>query len=1008
MLEERKLATVLFADVVGFTSLAERTDPEIVARMVDTAFRELGQIVTEHGGTVDKYMGDSVMAMFGVPVAHDDDAERAVAAALAMRELGGDLVFSIGVNSGEVMATVMGGEGEVTVIGDTVNVAARLEKTAAPGEVLCGRLTAELAGSRVSFRSRQPVLLKGKREPVEVWEALSLRPADARPDTDGPALVGRQDELAFLEAQWRRTCRDRQPHMVVVCGDAGSGKSRLTAELARLCEAEGTVVRSTYPAYGAMGGARVAADVIAQLGPVADPDVDVRVRSIAGEVDKSLQSIDPGAMHQEQLWALARLLQEKGGDRPLLIMIDDVHRSGEQMLRLLSELTGHLNNVALLTVLSGRTEPPGWLTWFPAATTVRLGPLSRPDALALARGFSCERPLNAEAADFLVERAGGNPLYLRELVAMGRAQGLLVEDAGQYRLAATASIPATLQALLASRLDALDPDQKRAVQLAAVMGGASPAHLEALGATDPEVALRSLVENGLMRQSPEGRYETADSMLREVAYETLPRNVRGELHRAAAAIVSPEESARHLERAAHYLPDDDTLALAAADALVKTAEGYLAASRHLDAMRMLEQAVELGTRQPSTLLELGRTQALCGKHDDAIETLALIADDANDETIALERDQAAANVTVFTDPATSLPALQAVTARWRSLGDTTKEAWGHANTGVALFQLSRMEEAGDELERGLEIFAASGERSGAVAASSFLCLARPADRRVAGWLADALAFAEETGDRTRKLNALTTLAWHHTIRSLWGSPTDTQVAEGFAHQLADLADELGAVDLAVHGWSLLAVMARFSGRLDEAAAYAGTLESVGGSLSVSFPWLRWAATFAVTTAAGTRGATPPFPPDSSADPVVEMAAYVIEAELTVAGRVEEALARFDTSDRPDLGTIGDLAAVMNGLALVLAGRTDEALPCAQRAASAARALDAGPTARAAAALLAEITGDASGLPPAPDAVGCLGDALVLRARARLGEPTALEALRRGARELAMPGLLLGL
>ena len=204
--EERKLATVLFADVVGFTSLAERTDPEVVARLVDTAFRELGDIVADHGGTVDKYMGDSVLAVFGVPLAHDDDAERAVAAAMAMRHLGGDLVFSIGVNSGEVMAKAVGAGGAITVIGDTVNVAARLEKAAGPGEVLCGRLTTELAGGRIVFRERQPILLKGKQEPVEVWEAVSLQPVDLEPSTAAPPLVGRDDELAFLQAQWRRVC----------------------------------------------------------------------------------------------------------------------------------------------------------------------------------------------------------------------------------------------------------------------------------------------------------------------------------------------------------------------------------------------------------------------------------------------------------------------------------------------------------------------------------------------------------------------------------------------------------------------------------------------------------------------------------------------------------------------------------------------------------------------------------------------------------------------------------
>ncbi len=243
-LEERKLATVVFADVVGFTSLAERTDPEVVARLVDAAFRQLGDIVADHGGTVDKYMGDSLMAVFGVPLAHDDDAERAVAAAMEMRHLGGDLVFSIGVNSGEVMATAMGAGGGMTVIGDTVNVAARLEKAAGPGEVLCGRLTTELVGGRIAFRARQPVLLKGKQEPVEVWEAVSLRPVDSQPSAPSPPLVGRDDELAFLEAQWRRVCRDGRPQVVVVCGDAGSGKTRVTTELARAAEVDGTVIRA--------------------------------------------------------------------------------------------------------------------------------------------------------------------------------------------------------------------------------------------------------------------------------------------------------------------------------------------------------------------------------------------------------------------------------------------------------------------------------------------------------------------------------------------------------------------------------------------------------------------------------------------------------------------------------------------------------------------------------------------------------------------------------------------
>jgi class 3 adenylate cyclase len=266
VVEERKLATVLFADVVGFTSLAERTDPEAVARLVDRALGRLAQVVVDHGGTVDKYMGDALMAVFGVPVAHDDDAERAVAAALAMRALGGELTFSIGINSGEVMATTLGRPGGMTVIGDVVNVAARLEKVAGPGEVICGPLTAQLAGRAVSLRRRPPVALKGKREPVEAWEAIGLRPFELDAADDRPPLVGRDTELTFLRGQWEAVRNERVARVVVLCGDAGSGATRLANELAAAASGDGRVVRVSYPAYGPIGGARVMAEMIRQLG----------------------------------------------------------------------------------------------------------------------------------------------------------------------------------------------------------------------------------------------------------------------------------------------------------------------------------------------------------------------------------------------------------------------------------------------------------------------------------------------------------------------------------------------------------------------------------------------------------------------------------------------------------------------------------------------------------------------------------------------------------------------
>jgi class 3 adenylate cyclase/tetratricopeptide (TPR) repeat protein len=1040
-LEERKLATVLFADVVGFTSLADRTDHEVVARMVDTAFRRLSEVVAEHGGTVDKYMGDSVMAVFGVPVAHDDDAERAVAAGLAMKELGGDLAFSIGINSGEVMATVVGRAGDFTVIGDTVNVAARLEKVASAGEVLCGRLTVDLATRAVVFRERGSVVLKGKREPVEVWEAAAMRYAVGAPE-DGdarsgePPLIGRADELAFLESQWRRVCRDRRAQVVLLCGDAGSGKTRLLKELVRRVESEGTVVHAAYPAYGSMGGPRVAAEVIRQLGPVDDPEVNARVLSATGEIDPSLQSVDPAAIRQEQLWAFRRLLYEKSSKTPLLVVIDDMHRGGDQTLTLLSELAARLDDVPLMTLLVGRTEPADWLSRFPTATRVPLGALSQSDAKVLAGAFVGAKQIDAQTAQILVERAHGNPLYLRELVVMARERGLLVDDGDSCRLIAPggaagdvtsdvrgdvrgdvtsraallASVPATLQALLAARLDALDPVHKLAVQHVAVVGEAASAEqVQALGTSEAATVLQELADAGLLRQLDDGRYDTVDPLLREVAYEMLPRNARGELHRRAASTTSRSvEKARHLDRAAGYLVDDEVAASEAAEALAAAGEALIEMSRHLDAIGFLERAVALGCERTSTLLALAQAQSLCGRAEDALETLARIADDPADPSIAIERDHTAANSKTFTDPAWALPRLQEVAERWQLLGVTEKEAWARANAGVASFYMSRMEEAAAQLLSALALFEEIGDSNGRIATSSFLCLAKPADKRVPGWLADALEFAEQAGDRSREMTVLTTLAWHQFFRSFCGDAADMVTASKSARRMAELAEQLGASDLAIHGWSLLAFMERMSGEFDKASKCTAALERVANGLRPNDRWLAWAATFSVTVARGERGMTPPFPPDSSSDPVTAMAALVVEAELILAGRAGESVGRFENTAHPDLGPIGDLGGIFYAIGLVISGRGAEALAFAERSMRAAIALDAHSALIAATALRAEITGDLEELGPPPKEAHSLSDVLVLRAHAAHGDPEAAVSLKIGVERLAMPGLAAGI
>lgn len=1006
--EERKLATVLFADVVGFTSLAERVDPEALSRMVDAAFLELAAVVVEHGGTVDKYMGDSLMAVFGVPLAHDDDAERAVAAALSMRRLGGDLVFAIGVNTGEVMVGAPGG-GDTTVIGDAVNVAARLEKAAAPGEVLCGRLTVELARRRVDFEERRTVVLKGKRDPVEVWAALRLRrgPERAPGAADRTPMVGRQEELAFLENQVRRVGTDSQPALVVVCGEAGSGKTRLLEELASLA-AGARVVRAAYPTYGVLGGRQVAADLIDQLGASVDPDIELRVRSVLGELDPSLKAMDANSVEREQLWALGQLVKEKTAEQPLVVLIDDLHAADEKTLELIGHLAVHMRDQPLLTVVAGRTEPAEWLARFATATTLRLRPLTGALAEDLA-SMLVGGPLGDDARAFLTERAKGNPLYLRELVAMARERGVLVDDGSGYRLTEERVVPASLQALLAARLDALDRQEKAVFQELSVLGEGTMAELEALGIPETAAALAALVDRGLVRDAGEASYEAADPLLGEVAYDMLPRSARGELHRRAASVVGrPDERVRHLERASEYLAEDVSLAAEAAQALASQGLALLEGFRHLDALRLLERSVELGMRRPGVLLALGSLQAACGKTDEALATIALIPDDHADPVLMAERDHTAANTKAFTDPAWAAPRLLEAAERWRSLGNVGKEAWAHANAGVAFFYMSEMARSAAALEEAMSLFETAGDRAGVVAASAFLCLAKPEDPRVESWLTDAVAFADESGDRNRQATPLTTLAWRHFFRSFAGSAAEVASAEDYAARLGSLSHDLVLFDMGIHSHSLRAVMARGTGRFDVAQAEIDALSALptpSGQRQVS--WLAWAASFAVALATDSPAAAAPFPPSDSVDPEVWVATLLVEWSLVLAGRLEEVLTGRPQEPAALKGTLRDAVAVAQAMALVFTGRGEEARPLLERAVTAAAVLGAPPVARAARAMLAELEGrmpDEGSIPAGPSVSG----ALVLRARAAAGDGVAVGELESMAEALRAPGLLTGL
>jgi class 3 adenylate cyclase/tetratricopeptide (TPR) repeat protein len=1015
-LDERKLATVLFADVVGFTSLAERSDPERVARTVDAAFRRLAEIVTEHGGTIDKYMGDSLMAVFGVPAAHDDDAERAVAAGLAMRAVGGDLAFSIGINTGEVMVMSLGRDDAPTVVGDAVNVAARLEKAASAGEVLVGPLTAQLAGANMSLRERDPVMLKGKREPVSVFEAVAVRRGgDGVPETRVP-LVGRADELSFLGSQWRRVVRGGRPAVVLITGDAGVGTTRLAEELAARVSSEGRVAWASYPAYGGMGGSRVADEIIGAVGLTGDPEIDRRVRSLAGEFDPALKEIDPAGLYQEQLWAFARLLGHASADQPLLLVIDDFHRAGDKSLQLVADLVSRVDSGALLVALVGRPQPSEWLARFPAASTVHLDALGRDDALKLVEVLGDDGDLGRDDAEFLAGRSGGNPLFLRELVALAADRRRVAGGDGGLP-----AVPPTLRTILAARLDALAADEKSALQHLAVLGQPVPvARVKALGLVGGEAVLESLAARDLVRRrGPEPRYDVADPLLAEVAYEALPHNVRAERHRLAGSEADTvDERVRHFERAVEYAPDDGALAEEAATVLAVAGRELFEVFRHDDAARVLQRAVELGEDRPATVLLLAEAQNVQVRSQDALDTLALLPSDLGDPALEAQRIHLTGTAKMFTDAAReALVHLDDAAQRWRAVGNGSKEAWALANKGAALFNMSRMSEAAASLEAAITVFDAAGDRPGLLAAQSFLALIHPADPRVPEWLEDAVRHAEEVGDRSREHAAMISLAWNHYFRSRLGGPDDVAGATANAVRLAELAHDLGNRDFYAHGTSLRANLARLAGQLDVARAVLEEGREFMAGFSSAETILPEAVTFAVELAEG----GDPQPPEAieSLNPVIGIAALIVAEAYVLAGRPQDARAYYRSDQaRPQVPSLEPLLPGLTlALSRVLTGELDEAGLMLERAVECADAIRAAPAGAAARALMAEVlvrTGSESArarelLDAARAAgVGGVAGAIVMRAAAVLDEPEARQNLPAVVAALHVPGLLLGL
>jgi class 3 adenylate cyclase/tetratricopeptide (TPR) repeat protein len=615
----RKVVTVLFCDVVGSTALGESVDPEALQGLLARYFERMSGIIESHGGSVEKFIGDAVMAVFGVPVAHEDDALRACRAAVEMRDALSELGVEgrIGVNTGETLT----GTQERLATGDAVNVAARLEQAAEPGEVLIGAETVGLVGGAVEVGEERQLELKGKGEPVGARPLLAVREAAER--THAERFVGRERELQQLVDGWDRAVTGERCELVTVVGDPGVGKSRLVAET--LDRIDARVVRGRCLSYGEGVTYWPVVEVVKQLAALPTDEFAAQsIRSLLGESDANSGT-------DEIAWAFRKLLEEQA---PLVVCFDDIQWGEETFLQLV-ESTALLSTYApLLLLCMARPElldrRPGW------PGTLRLEPLPAEEAAQLVGDAVPD-----EARERIVHAAGGNPLFLTEMVALSE------EGSGEV------DVPPTLRALLAARLDQLDGAERRVLERGAVEGELfHRGTVQALAPEEKEVTprLAALVRKELVRpdrpQLPhEDAYRFRHLLIRDAAYDALPKATRAELHRRFAvwleahgeSLVELDEIVGyHLEQACRYQTElgllvEDELREAARRHLTTAGRSALAREDLIAAAQLQRRAVRLvpeGEVDAPLEIDLAETFLLSGNVEEAYRSLGQLAERA--------------------------------------------------------------------------------------------------------------------------------------------------------------------------------------------------------------------------------------------------------------------------------------------------------------------------------------------------------------------------------------------
>ena len=813
--EERRIVTALFADIVGFTALAEHRDPEEVKHLVDRAFAQLAENVTDFGGVVDKIVGDEIVALFGAPVAHSDDAERAVRAGLRMQstmqqllqDFGPAVAIRVGINTGEVLVGSTTTGGDYTAMGDVMNSASRLQELADAGQVLVGETTMAATGDAIKYKAAGPLPARGREDPLDAWVAVeTTRPPGLR-RRKAEVFVGREPELAFLQAQASMATDLNTAQLSIVLGEAGMGKTRLIQEVSDRLAAriDVSILEGRCVAYGEANVWWPIGEVVRQLYGL-QPDMaklesETIVRSALNErfgqdnpenarmltalmhalgYDTALRGGERNRNRSEVMLAVTQVMEFELRQRAVIMVLTDMHWAAGAVWVLLDHLLTELARTPLFLMISTQSVDESEIfAGRHGVSMVRLGPLQTEDSKRLLQEVGSE--LSDEDAAELVVRSGGNPYFLEELagfVASGAGSSLTVPG----RLATESGadldeLPDTLRGIVAARLDALEPNQRALIEDASVLGrsgsvnGLASLAREVRGSESIDGALASLVAQDLLSVNG-SRYEFQSDLVRDVAYGTLTKTVRAQRHAGIARFLEEAQTGRIRN-----------------SVVVAIAENYRAAAQLASEVSLVPNLdrSELLTKALGWLDQAGYRALAVGESVQAERWFDYGVDLAEDnEALAgflFGRAKARCEIRDVVGSRSDLDRLEPLVTQ-----DQVMAARALVVRGDVDRKAGDLDRAAGELREAADRLAVLGVPADQALALRLLGLTemdRSDDSLATQALLSSRTVAAKTGDRRSEAWALQSLAWHAFVRGQVGS------ASGLVSQAIEIFAELG-------------------------------------------------------------------------------------------------------------------------------------------------------------------------------------------------------------------------